>query len=83
MADTLHRVKVTIHNQDYYLKGNLEPVQMQKLAATIDENMNKIMQKNQCGSLQAAVLCALQLAEELNQLQIDYNALVNEVENLS
>ena len=45
--------------------------------------MNKIMQKNQCGSLQAAVLCALQLAEELNQLQIDYNALVNEVENLS
>ena len=39
MADTLHRMKVTIHNQDYYLKGTSEPENMQKIASQINDNI--------------------------------------------
>ena len=82
MSDTLHRVKVTINHQDYYLKGQEDPPEMQKIASLVDEKIQAISAATQCGALQAAVLCALQLASELDALKADYDALLAELDAL-
>jgi len=76
-----NRVKVEIFNQEYFVKGNENAEYIEMLAAYVDRRMRMIEQRNHSLSIvKVAVLTALNLADELNKLQEDYDELVKVLE---
>ncbi|NMC27445.1 MAG: cell division protein ZapA [Syntrophomonadaceae bacterium] len=76
-----NRVKVEIFNQEYIVKGNENAEYIEMLAAYVDRRMRMIEQRNHSLSIvKVAVLTALNLADELNKLQEDYDELVKVLE---
>ena len=76
-----NRVKVEIFNQEYIVKGNENADYIEMLAAYVDRRMRMIEQRNHNLSIvKVAVLTALNLADELNKLQEDYDELVKVLE---
>lgn len=76
-----NRVKVEIFNQEYVVKGNENAEYIEMLAAYVDRRMRMIEQRNHSLSIvKVAVLTALNLADELNKLQEDYDELVKVLE---
>jgi len=74
-------VKVEIFNQEYFVKGNENAEYIEMLAAYVDRRMRMIEQRNHSLSIvKVAVLTALNLADELNKLQEDYDELVKVLE---
>jgi len=73
----INKVTVAIFNEDYVVKGEEEPEYIQMLASYVDRRMRMIFQRNpNLSSTKVAVLTALNLADELNKLQEDYDELV-------
>lgn len=80
-SNTTNRVTVEIFNQEYIVKGNENAEYIQMLAAYVDRRMRMIDQRNHSLSIgKVAVLTALNLADELNKLQEDYDELVKVLE---
>ena len=80
-SQNINKVAVEIFNQVYIVKGteNIEYIEM--LAAYVDRRMRSIEQRNhQLSITKVAVLTALNLADELNKLQEDYDELVKVLE---
>lgn len=76
-----NRVKVEIFNQEYIVKGSENAEYIEMLAAYVDRRMRMIEQRNHSLSIvKVAVLTALNLADELNKLQEDYDELVKVLE---
>jgi len=76
-----NRVTVEIFNQEYIVKGNENAEYIEMLAAYVDRRMRMIEQRNHSLSMiKVAVLTALNLADELNKLQEDYDDLVKVLE---
>lgn len=76
-----NRVKVEIFNQEYIVKGSENAEYIEMLAAYVDRRMRMIEQRNHNLSIvKVAVLTALNLADELNKLQEDYDDLVKALE---
>lgn len=76
-----NRVTVEIFNQEYVVKGNENAEYIEMLAAYVDRRMRMIDQRNHSLSVaKVAVLTALNLADELNKLQEDYDELVKVLE---
>jgi len=76
-----NRVKVEIFNQEYFVKGNENAEYIEMLAAYVDRRMRMIEQRNHSLSIvKVAVLTALNLADELNKMQEDYDELVKVLE---
>ena len=76
-----NRVSVEIFNQEYIVKGNENAEYIEMLAAYVDRRMRMIEQRNHSLSIvKVAVLTALNLADELNKLQEDYDDLVKVLE---
>lgn len=74
-------MKVEIFNQEYIVKGNENAEYIEMLAAYVDRRMRMIEQRNHSLSIvKVAVLTALNLADELNKLQEDYDELVKVLE---
>jgi cell division protein ZapA len=80
-SNNTNRVTVEIFNQEYIVKGNENAEYIQMLAAYVDRRMRMIDQRNHSLSIgKVAVLTALNLADELNKLQEDYDELVKVLE---
>ncbi len=78
-----NKVTVSIFGEEYFVRGNENPEYIEMLAAFVDRNMRLVQQRNATlSSTKIAVLTALNLADELNRLQEDYDELVRELEEL-
>jgi len=77
----INKVTVSIFNEDYVVKGDESPEYMEMLANYVDRRMRMIQQRNyNLSNTKIAVLTALNLADELNKLQEDYDELVKTLE---
>jgi len=75
------KVTVEIFGETYSLKSDTELDQVVKVAALVDERMKKISKSNLCLSpSRVAILAALNIAEELLQLEHNYKELIKMVE---
>jgi cell division protein ZapA len=79
--DQINRVTVEIYNEEYIVKGEENSDYIQMLAAYVDRRMRMVKQRNpNLSNQRVAVLTALNLADELNKLQEDYDQLVRNME---
>jgi len=77
----LNRVTVEIFGEDYVVKGDESPEYIQMLASYVDRRMKMVQKRNaSLSTTRIAVLTALNLADELNKLQEDYDELVKKLE---
>ncbi|MEN6350746.1 MAG: cell division protein ZapA [Syntrophomonas sp.] len=77
----INKVTVNILNEEYMVKGTEDPQYIEMLAAYVDRRMKMVQQRNYNLSVsKIAVLTALNLADELNKLQEDYDELVKALE---
>lgn len=71
------KVSVEIFNEDYTVRGEENPEYIEMLASYVDRRMKMIYQRNHnLTNTKIAVLTALNLADELNKLQEDYDEMV-------
>ncbi|SHG48502.1 cell division protein ZapA [Thermosyntropha lipolytica DSM 11003] len=78
---TVNKVSVEIFGENYVVKGEESPEYIEMLAAYIDKRMRLIQQRNpNLSTAKIAVLTALNLADELNKLQDDYDKLLKALE---
>lgn len=79
--NSVNKVTVNIYNEEYVIRGNENPEYMQMLGSYVDRRMRMIGQRNHnLSTNKVAVLTALNLADELNKLQEDYDELVKKLE---
>lgn len=64
-----NKITVTINGTDYTLMSEDSPAYMQKVAALVDEKMNDITSTGRVSRMDAAVLTATNLADELLKQQ--------------
>lgn len=64
-----NRITVSICGNDYTLMAEESPSYMQKVAAMVDAEMGEIMASGRVGRLDAAVLAAANLADQLLKQQ--------------
>ena len=64
-----NRITVSICGDDYTLMAEESPSYMQKVAAMVDAEMGEIMASGRVGRLNAAVLAAANLADQLLKQQ--------------
>ena len=65
-----NRITVSIGGEDYTLMAEESPAYMQKVAALVDARMNGIMSSGRVSRMDAAVLTAANLADELLKQQM-------------
>ena len=65
-----NRITVSICGEDYTLMAEESPAYMQKVAALVDARMNGIMSSGRVSRMDAAVLTAANLADELLKQQM-------------
>jgi cell division protein ZapA len=70
VANSQNGIRVEIYDQEYHMKGDLDPEYIQKLAKFLDTKMRSIASRsNTVDSLRVAVLAALNVADEYHQLK--------------
>ncbi|HZJ84017.1 MAG TPA: cell division protein ZapA [Syntrophomonadaceae bacterium] len=75
------RVTVEIFNEEYVVKGSENPEYINMLASYVDRRMKMVHQRNpNLSTTKVAVLTSLNLADELNKLQEDYDELIKTLE---
>jgi cell division protein ZapA len=63
-------VKVEIYDQSYFMRGELDPEYIRKLAEFVDSRMRSIaMRTRNADTMRVAVLAALNIADECHQLR--------------
>ncbi|MCD5406513.1 MAG: cell division protein ZapA [Desulfotomaculum sp.] len=81
MDEQQNRVEVEINKQSYVLKGNESPAYMQIIAQYVDGKIKQVLSRNSMLSPdKAAVLAAINIADELNKLQEEYDDLVKMID---
>ncbi|HZK42688.1 MAG TPA: cell division protein ZapA [Syntrophomonadaceae bacterium] len=79
--DNVNRVTVEIFNEEYIVRGSENPEYINMLASYVDRRMKMIEQRNpNLSTTKVAVLTSLNLADELNKLQEDYDELIKTLE---
>ncbi len=79
--NSVNKVSVDIFNEEYIVKGSEDPEYIHMLASYVDRRMKMIQQRNpNLSTVKVAVLTSLNLADELNKLQEDYDELVKTLE---
>lgn len=67
------RAVVKILGNEYVLKGNEDPAYLRRLAAMVDQRLSAIRDMSpRLGFSQAAILAALNLADELCKLELEH-----------
>ena len=80
VAKTPDGIRVMIYDQEYNMKGDLDPEYIEKLARFLDGKMRSIAARSRTvDSLRVAVLAGLNLADEYHQLKTKYDATHKEV----
>lgn len=82
MDDKKNKVIVEIFGESYPIKSDGEVAQIERIAAIVDSRMKKIARTNSLLSpAKVAVLAALNLADEYEKLQGDYQELMQILKN--
>lgn len=80
MAKSPNGIRVEIYDQEYHMKGDLDPEYIQRLAKFLDARMRAVAARtNTVDSLRVAVLAALNLADEYHQLKARSDAIDEKV----
>jgi len=80
--DSQLRVGVKIYGEEYVVKGSASREYIESIALQVDQKMVQIARRNPNLSLgKVAVLTAINLADELNRLQEDYDTLIKLLED--
>lgn len=75
------RVEVEIAGENYVLRGDSSPEYIRELARRVDRMIREITSRNPRVSVaKAAVLAAINIADELKRLQESYDGLVKMIE---
>ncbi len=75
-------IRVEIYDQEYQMRGDLDPGYIEELARTVDGKMRAIAERTHTvDSLRVAVLAALNLADECQQLKAKYEAVAQEADH--
>jgi cell division protein ZapA len=76
------KVGVKIYGEEYVVKGSATREYIENIALQVDQRMVQLARRNPNLSLsRIAVLTALNLADELNRLQEDYDILIKLLED--
>lgn len=68
-------IRVEIYDQEYHIRGGLDPEYIKKLAQFLDAKMRSIARSTRTvDSLRVAILAALNIADEYHQLKTKYEA---------
>ncbi len=74
MAKQGDGIRVTIYDQEYFMRGDLDEAYIQKLAAYLDTKMRSIAERTRTvDSLRVAILAGLNIADEYHQLKLKYD----------
>lgn len=77
---TAEGVRVVIYDQEYFIRGELDPEYIQKLGRYLDAKMRSIAGRTRnVDSLRVAVLAGLNIADEHHQLKAKYEAAGREI----
>lgn len=67
-------IRVEIYDQEYFMRGELDPEYIRRLAAYVDAKMRSIAERTHTvDSLRVAVLAALNIADEYHQVKGKYD----------
>ena len=81
MAKPPDGIRVEIYDQEYHMKGELDPEYIRQLAKFLDAKMRWIASRTHTvDSLRVAVLAALNIADEYHQLKSKYEATAKRVD---
>jgi cell division protein ZapA len=81
MAGEISRVEVEIFGERYVFKGDASPEHIRRLAEDVDRRVRDIVNRHsRIPTTKAAILVAVNLADELNRLQDSYDSLVRMIE---
>ena len=81
MANPPEGIRFEIFDQEYRVKGDLDPQYLAELAKYLDGKMRSIAARSRnVDSLRVAVLAALNIADEYHQLKARFEATTKEVE---
>jgi cell division protein ZapA len=81
MANPQDAVRVEIFDQEYQIKGGLDPQYLGVLAKYVDEKMRQIAARSHnVDSARVAVLAALNIADEFHQVKTKYDSIAQQVE---
>ncbi len=73
-------IRVEIYDQQYHMRGELDPEYIRRLAQYLDGKMRVIAERSHTvDSLRVAVLAALNIADEYHQLKAKYEAETKQV----
>jgi cell division protein ZapA len=74
-------VRVVIYDQEYHMRGELDPEYIRGLAQFVDGKMRSIAARTRTvDSLRTAILAALNIADEYHQLRAKHEAITKEVD---
>jgi cell division protein ZapA len=81
VTTTKDGIRVVIYDQEYYMKGKLDPEYIEKLAQFLDAKMRAIAGRTRTvDSLRVAVLAGLNIADEYHQLKAKQEAAWEEID---
>lgn len=82
MEEKKNRTSVDIYGEKFIVKGGSSAEHMRKLADTVHVKMQQIATKNfRLSTSHVAILAALNIADEMQKLQEDYDALVKIIDH--
>jgi cell division protein ZapA len=75
-------IRVEIYDQEYSMRGDLDPEYIQRLAQFLDARMRSVAERTRTvDSLRVAVLTALNIADEYHQLKAKYETIAEDVDH--
>ena len=81
MATIPEGVSVVIYDQEYHMRGELDPEYIRGLAEFVDGKMRSIAARTRTvDSLRTAILAALNIADEYRQLRAKHEAVTKQVD---
>jgi cell division protein ZapA len=81
VANVSDGIRVQIYDQEYHMRGELDPEYIRKLAQFLDAKMRSIAERTHTvDSLRVAVLAALNIADEYHQLKAKYEVATKRVD---
>ena len=74
-------IRVVIYDQEYRMRGELDPEYLRGLAEFVDGKMRSIAARTRTvDSLRTAILAALNIADEYHQLRAKHEAVTKQVD---
>jgi len=74
-------VRVVIYDQEYHMRGELDPEYIRGLAQFVDSKMRSVAARTRTvDSLRTAILAALNIADEYHQLRAKHEAITTRVD---